>query len=182
MIVVMGAPGAGKTTVLAELRKEFPEVKIIVYGDLMYEIAKRMQLVNNKDEIRKLPQATQKRIQSQVARVLAKEEGKVILDTHCSINTPHGYLPGLPFELLSKFKVERLALIEAPIQQIISRRKKDLTRMRDAQLEEQLEEHAFVNRGMICAYAAFTGAPVRIIKNKDGKLQDAVQELKQLLQ
>lgn len=182
MIVVMGAPGAGKTTVLSELRKEFPEVKIIVYGDLMHEIAKRMELVNNKDEIRKLPQATQKRIQSQVARVLAKEEGKVILDTHCSINTPHGYLPGLPFELLSKFKVERLALIEAPIQQIIERRKKDSTRMRDEQLVEQLEEHAFVNRGMICAYSAFTGAPVRIIKNKDGQLQDAVQELKQLLQ
>ncbi len=177
----MGAPGAGKTTVLSELRKEYPEVKIIVYGDLMFDIAKRMQLVNNKDEIRKLPQETQRKIQTQVARVLAKEEGKLILDTHCSINTPIGYLPGLPFELLEKFRVERLVLIEAPIEQIIARRKNDLTRIRDDQLAEELEEHAFINRGMLCAYAAFSGVPVRIIKNKDGKIHEAVNALRKLL-
>lgn len=181
MIIVMGAPGAGKTTVLLELRKEFPEVKIIVYGDLMFDIAKRMRLAGNKDEIRKLPQEVQKKIQTQVARVLAKEEGRLILDTHCSINTPHGYFPGLPFELLERFKVEKLVLIEAPLEQIIERRKKDQTRVRDEQLREELEEHAFINRGMLCAYAAFAGVPVCIIKNKDGKLGEAVTALRKLL-
>lgn len=177
MIIVMGAPGAGKTTVLAEAVKKLPGYKVLVYGDLMFEIAKRMNLVSHKDEIRKLDMSSQKKIQAEVSEALSKEGRNTILDTHCSVNTPRGYLPGLPFSLLSKLSVERLVLVDAPAADIARRRVSDTTRVRDSQSNEQLEEHARVNTAFLCAYSAYTGAPMALVHNADGKMQDAVEHL-----
>ncbi|MGB9631100.1 MAG: AAA family ATPase [Candidatus Methanodesulfokora sp.] len=44
--VVIGVPGVGKSTVMEELKKISPEkVKIIVFGDYMFDIAKKDGLV-----------------------------------------------------------------------------------------------------------------------------------------
>ncbi|MEM4389821.1 MAG: adenylate kinase [Candidatus Micrarchaeia archaeon] len=174
MIIVMGEPGAGKTTVLSASLKYLPGWKTVVYGDLMFDIARKMGIAR-KDDIRKQPISIQKKIQEKVARALARERGKLILDTHCSILTPEGYIPGLPFSLLKKLKVERLVYISAPIEHIMARRQRDTSRARDIQSREALEEHALLNRAFLCAYSAFTGAPVSIILNEDGALEKAVE-------
>jgi len=174
MIIVMGEPGAGKTTVLSESLKRLPGWRSIVYGDLMFEVAKGMGIAR-KDDIRKQPLHVQKKIQEKVALALAKEKGNLILDTHCSILTPEGYLPGLPFHLLKRLKVERLIYISAPIEHIMARRQRDVTRARDIQPRAALEEHALLNRAFLCSYSAFAGAPISIIQNEDGALDKAVE-------
>ena len=62
MIIVMGLPGAGKTTVLNNAVSGFADWKVLNYGDMMFEIAKREKLVNDRDEMRKLPLKSQKRM------------------------------------------------------------------------------------------------------------------------
>ncbi|MEM2508848.1 MAG: AAA family ATPase, partial [Candidatus Thermoplasmatota archaeon] len=90
-VVVAGIPGAGKTTVL----KEVKGIEIINYGDVMFSIAKKKNLVNDRDEIRKLPIDEQRKLQKEAAKFISKKKN-VIIDTHCTIKTRDGYMPGLP--------------------------------------------------------------------------------------
>ncbi|MEM4554995.1 MAG: adenylate kinase [Candidatus Anstonellaceae archaeon] len=179
MIIVMGLPGAGKSTVLSATPKDY---KIINYGDLMFEIAQKKYGVSNRDQIRKLDPKKQATIQSLVGKKLSQMKGKIILDTHCSIATPKGYLPGLPLKLLSKMKVDLLVLITAPFEDIIMRRQSDTSRIRDSQTADSLAEHDSINRAFLAAYSCITGAPCVILSNRQGKLHEAQQKFLSLLQ
>ena len=175
VIIVMGLPGAGKSTVLKSLKTDY---KIQNYGDLMLEIEKKEFGIKDRDEMRKLPIEKQKLAQKLVAQVLAKEKGKFILDTHCSIATPSGYYPGLPFEFLKMLKVNALVLITADVSEVASRRQSDPTRIRDV---DNIALHDQMNKAYLAAYSAFTGAPAVVITNRQGKLEEAVAQLQGLL-
>lgn len=183
MIIIMGLPGAGKTTVLNEVVKAKPEYKIINYGTLMLEIAKQKYGIKDRDEIRTLSAQQQKEIQSEVGERLSMEKGKVILDTHCSILNPDKrfYLPGLPYTILKYLNVSMLILITGKADEIVERRAKDKTRKRAVDPKE-IEEHDAINRMMLSVYAILTGAPLKIIINKNGKLEEAVKEVISILE
>jgi len=174
MIIVMGLPGAGKSTVLKGLKTNY---KILNYGDLMFEIEKERYGIKDRDEMRKLPIEKQREVQKLVAERLAKEKEKIILDTHCSINTPSGYYPGLPFEFLKGLKVDALVLITANPKEIEARRATDPTRKRDV---DDISLHDAMNKAYLAAYSAFTGAPAVIIMNRQGKLEEAVAQLQRI--
>ncbi len=181
MIIVMGLPGAGKSTVLQVAQEQ--GWTVINYGDLMMEIAREKHGVENRDSLRKLHAEKQKLIQKEVGEKLAKEtRANVILDTHCSINTPGGYLPGLPYSFLSRWKVERLVLVTAPTKDVLGRRSKDKSRVRDEQTAESLQEHEQMNRSYLAAYSVLTGAPAVIINNADGKLKETQARFRSLLE
>ena len=102
VIVVVGVPGVGKTTVLNEAVKQAQQAGIqfslLNFGDVMFELAMSQGLVENRDQIRKLKVDTQIALQAEAAREIAKKAatGFVILDTHAIIKTNEGYWPGLP--------------------------------------------------------------------------------------
>ncbi|MEM4359678.1 MAG: adenylate kinase [Candidatus Bilamarchaeaceae archaeon] len=174
MIIVMGLPGAGKSTVLKGLRTDY---RILNYGDLMLEIEKEKYGIKDRDEMRKLPIEKQKAAQKLVAERLAKEKGKIILDTHCSISTPSGYYPGLPFDFLKGLSVDALVLITADPKEIEMRRATDPTRRRDV---DDVALHDAMNKAFLAAYSAFTGAPAVIINNRQGRLEEAVAALQRI--
>ena len=180
MIIVMGLPGAGKSTVMKGVSAD---VKMQNYGTLMFEIAKEKFGISNRDEIRKLPVGQQKEVQAAVAEKLASESGKVVLDTHCSIKTPKGYLPGLPFELLSKVNVEALVLITAKPEEVFARRGNDSSRERSDDITlEDVQEHDNMNRALLAAYAAHRGCPAKIIYNAQGRVEEASAQLQSILE
>jgi adenylate kinase len=181
MIIVMGLPGAGKTTVLNGAVSGFADWKVVNYGDIMFEMAKKDTLANERDEMRKLPLKKQRRIQDEAADKLSKMDGRLILDTHCSVHTPTGYMPGLPFEQLRKLKVEYLVFISAPAKDILGRRQRDTTRKRDAVSIEDIERDISVNIAYLCTYSALSGAAASIIMNADGKLDYAVSRLRDII-
>ncbi len=179
MIIVMGLPGAGKSTVLKGIEGE---VKQVNYGTLMFGIAKEKFGVTERDAMRKLPLESQKEVQAAVAEKLSNENGKVVLDTHCSVKTAKGYLPGLPFELLSRLKVEGVVLITANPQEVFERRSKDASRVRDEETLEDVQEHDSMNRALLAAYAAHRGCPAKIIYNAQGKAGEATAQLQKILE
>jgi len=179
MIIVMGVPGAGKSTVLAAASNS--GYRMANYGDLMFEIASKEFGIKHRDELRKLDTSKQRKVQAAVGDALSKMGEKTILDTHCSIATPKGYLPGLPYSLLVKLHVSQLVLISAPIKEIIGRRKSDTTRVRDAESEESLSEHDAMNKAFLATYSCLTGAPALVILNKDGGLGEAQKKLLSIL-
>lgn len=175
MIIVMGLPGAGKTTVLKGLDTDY---EIVNYGDLMLEIEKEKFGVKDRDEMRRLPIEKQKEAQRLVYERLSRMEGRVILDTHCSVSTPKGFFPGVPLEYLKMLKVDALVLITADVDEVAQRRAEDPTRKRDA---DDIALHDSMNRSFLATYSAATGAPAVVIFNRQGKLEEAVARLQGIL-
>ena len=158
--IVAGIPGAGKTTVLNEVIKK-AGIEVINYGDVMFEMAKK-EGIKDRDEMRKLPYEKQRELQRKAAEEIAKKDN-VIVDTHCTIKTPYGYLPGLPYDVLQILKPERIILIEADVDEILQRRKKDEEiRQRDKESKEEMEEHQLMNRIAGMSYAVLTLSLIHI--------------------
>lgn len=184
IVVSTGVPGVGATTVTERAIGNSEGWRHANYGDVMLEVARDRGLVEGRDELRKLDPETQRDVQRDAARTLAERgrETDIVVDTHCTINTPSGYLCGLPQWVLEELHPETIMLIEADAAEIQARRSEDASRERDVQDESQVEQHQDVNRMAALSYASLTGATVKIIKNHDGGLDDAVEEATRLLQ
>jgi len=177
MIIIMGLPGAGKSTVLDRVKQLQPDYNFKNYGDLMFEIEKEKYGIKHRDEMRKIPVEDQKKVQKMVVERLAKEKGKFVLDTHCSINTTKGYLPGLSMDLLNKAKIDALVLITTDPKDILERRSSDKSRKRDDESAQDISDHDNMNRAFLVSYSTITGAPAVIVYNRNGRLEEAVKKL-----
>ena len=182
LVVLTGIPGSGSTTLLNKALEEVDYLHL-KYGDIMTEIAIKNELVSHRDELRKLPAETQKDIQAKAAAEIKarSESDNVIVDTHCTINTPAGFLPGLPIWVLEQLQPDQFILVEANPDEIIYRRLNDDTRERDLQKVKEIDLHQQMNRATSMAYATLTGATVRIVENHDNHLDSNIKKLIDIL-
>jgi adenylate kinase len=178
VVVIAGIPGSGSTTVLSKVLEELDYLHVN-YGDVMLEIAKDDGLVDNRDDLRKLSPDIQKEVQKNAAQSIREKskQSNIIVDTHCTINTPSGFLPGLPKWVLDQLKPDMFILLEADGDEILKRRISDTTRNRDSERLKDIELHQEMNRAASMAYAVLTGATVKIIENHDNKVDEAVNEM-----
>jgi len=179
VIIVTGIPGVGKTTVMKKAAKGM-DIQFVTFGTVMIDIAKETGLAKDRDEMRKLSLEQQKQLQIKTAEKVAQMKN-VIVDTHCTIKTLRGYMPGLPEWVIKKLNPTALVVVEADPEEIYNRRAKDATRNRDPDSEEEIAEHQQVNRAIAMAYAALTGATVKIVFNHDNAIDDAVKEVAPVL-
>lgn len=183
-----GIPGVGKTTVgdktLELLEERGTEYEIVSFGTVMLETARDRDLVENRDEIRKLPSEKQREIQEKAGERIAEmgEEGNILVDTHCAINTPEGYLPGLPEWVLRALQPDMIILVEADPEEILFRRLDDETRERDFERTKEIDDHQEMNRAAAMSYATLTGATVKLINNPDGGVDMASENLADALE
>jgi adenylate kinase len=182
VVVVAGIPGSGSTTVLQHALKETDYVHVN-YGDVMLEIAQELKLVDDRDAMRKLPPETQKKIQKRAAKAIREraESANIIVDTHCTINTPSGFLPGLPQWVLEELQPDMFILLEADGDEILMRRISDTTRIRDSERIKDIELHQEMNRATAMASAVSTGATFKIIENHNDRLNESVNKMKETL-
>jgi adenylate kinase len=184
-VIITGVPGVGKTTVVNEALKklEIEGVKYqsINFGTFMFEVAKSDGIVQDRDQMRTLDRADQKRLQQLAAQAIAKISGNVIIDTHASVKTPKGYLPGLPEWVLREIMPDLIILVETDDDQILMRRLSDETRTRDKEGSRAIKEHQQFNRSIAAAYAMMTGCTIRIITNADHLLEYAASEMADVL-
>ena len=179
-IIVTGIPGVGKTTVMdaAAARAGRP---VVVYGTMMFDVASEQGLVEHRDDMRRLDPAMQRNVQQAAALKIASM-GDIIVDTHCTIKTPKGYLPGLPAWVLDALKPDTVVLVEADAAEIAGRRANDATRNRDADSEAAIAEHQETNRRYAASYSVLTGATVATVHNHDDGLDAAVEQLLEVIQ
>ncbi|MDX1611048.1 MAG: adenylate kinase [Candidatus Thermoplasmatota archaeon] len=179
-IIVTGVPGVGKTTVVTEAAEKVG-LEVVVYGTEMFRVAKAKGLVEHRDEMRKLSPKTQREIQQAAAEAIA-EKGRVIVDTHCMIQTPKGFLPGLPEWVVRGLEPETVVLIETDAEAIAARRAADETRERDEDPVEAIDLHQGLNRAAAASVATLTGATVARVRNEEGQVDEAVASLIQVLE
>jgi len=183
LAVITGIPGAGKTTVakkaIDKLVQEGIQYELVTYGDIMTDLAIGRNMVHSRDEMRKLNSKQQKEIQELAAVKVGQMtlSRNVLLDTHCTISTPRGYLPGLPEVILRKLKLDIIILIEAMPEEIVQRRQSDSSRKRDTELQEEIALQQWLNRSFASAYSVISGATVKVIENPQGETDKAAEGL-----
>ena len=185
LVIAIGVPGVGKTYVinkaLEKLKSEDITYETINYGDVMLEIAKSKGFVKDRDEMRKLNPKVQREVQKLSAqKIAAMSRGKnILLDTHGTIRTPQGFIPGLPEWVLRELNPDHMIIVEAKIEDIIARRKKDQVaiRNRDFESDEEILLQQQLNRMIAISYSVFTGMTVKIIDNSAGNLDKAIADV-----
>ena len=138
IIIAVGLAGVGKSTVLTRLEDLVSESKrkvtIVSYGSIMTEKAKELGMTGDRDKLRRSSVKKQKELQEYAAKEISKMAylwDFVIVDTHMIISTDKGYLPALPYDILSILRPSLLVVIEAEPEIILSRRTGDIERNRD---------------------------------------------------
>jgi adenylate kinase len=186
VVVVSGVPGVGKTTVVTDALRMVENrlnVSLVTYGSVMFEIAERKRLVQNRDELRKLPVKVQREVQKLAGeRIAAMSESQVVVvDTHTLVETEGGFLVGLPKWVAEALRPAVIVLVEADPGSIAKRRERDGTRSRDEQVTETIAAHQELCRAAAIAVGTLTGATVKIIKNVEGKAEEAAKAFAELL-
>ena len=189
LVVVTGIPGTGKTTVCKEVEKiaekRGKEVRTVNFGTVMVELAKKRGKELHRDDIRKHSIDFQQKLQIEAAKKIMEKtknvKGCLIVDTHMVVRTQEGYFAGLPHRVLQILNPEIFILIEATPEEILTRRFKDADRKRDKILEEEVLEELSFSRFFAASCASLTGAPVKIVKNPNGKQVEAAKEILKLL-
>ena len=182
VVVIAGIPGSGSTTVLNKALESI-DYKNVNYGDVMTKIAQQQNLVKDRDSLRKLAPHVQKEIQKNAAKSIREmsEVSNIIVDTHCTIKTPAGFLPGLPKWVLEELQPDMFILVEADNEEILMRRLSDKSRTRDMEKLSDIRLHQEMNRAAAISYAVLTGATVKIIQNHDNRLEVPVEDMVNVL-
>ena len=176
-VIVVGVPGAGKTSVSKGL--EAYGWTVVTFGTFMFEMAKKEYGITHRDHMRiKIKADDYKKLQEKAAKEIAKLKGKIVIDTHLSIKKPEGYYPGLPENVLKKLQPDAMILVEADGKEIDLRREKDAgERIRSG----DSTEHQQVNRYFAAACSVISCIPVSFINNKQGKLNETVEKIADFL-
>jgi adenylate kinase len=128
--------------------------------------------------MRKLSINTQRQLQEMAANSISGVRSvNIIIDTHLFINTIEGRYPGVPRNLLDILSPTHLIMISAAPEEIFARRMDDGTRNRDLISMDSIKNDLEVATIMIATSSVLTGAPFKIIFNHKDKLDDAVNEL-----
>lgn len=184
IVAVMGVPGVGKTTVIKGARR-YVDFTYVNHGDVFLEVARELLGIECRDDIRRtLLWDEYRELHREVARRIAGmgREGLVVLDTHALVALPTGFMPGFPLFVLEALPVSVWVLVEAPPEEIARRRERDAgERKRGGGLEEEIALHQELNRVAAVVYATIAGGSVYIIKNREGRAEEASKELAEVL-
>lgn len=189
VIIIAGAPGVGKTTVVNLAVKKaydrgYRNIEIANYGTAMYEAAKAENLVKERDEMRRLIPEIQIKLQKTAAKKIrekAAEGQTIIVDTHMIISTPIGYLVGLPSWVAEELRPDQIILVEADPEDIYIRRLEDETRNRDQEETKSLQLHQDLARSTAISCAVLIGSILNIVYNTQGDPETAAEKISKIL-
>jgi len=187
MVVVTGIPGVGKTTVLNELvalaKQNKFNLTVLNFGTIMNGIMRDLGKDLHRDDMRRQNLEIQKKAQELAASEIASRagQGTAVIDTHMFIRTSSGMWAGLPEKVLERLSPQLLVLVEANPEHIAARRRSDIDRKREGSLAEEIAFDLAWSRAIAAASAVMTGAPVKVIRNDDGKQKEAAQELLEVI-
>ncbi len=166
LFLVLGTPGAGKTAILRGVK----EAELFSVGtEMLGEYSKEFG-VKDRDQMRRMmiprPEDAE-RIRHAVLKRAVEKTGTIAIDTHASIKSENGYIPGFSHEDLKLLngQIKAIIYIDADTKDLMERREKDKTRIREHDTEDALMQHREINVALTSTYSLYLGVPLYVIKN-----------------
>jgi len=186
IVIVVGVPGVGKTSVINEAKKYLKyEFKVVNTGDIMFELAKEKYNINNRDEIRKkLTFEQQKEIQKEAIKRIKEmeKENDIILDTHLVIESYEGYIPGMLREYAEILRPDGIVVIISDPDKIFVRRLKDIQiRGRDIENLKRIEIQQNLTIYFTTIFMFEYNTIVEVINNEEGLLEESAEKFAEFL-
>jgi adenylate kinase len=187
VIVIVGIPGVGKSTVvekLIEIRKKDGKItRVANYGTVMLEEATRIFNVKSRDEMRKLPIDSQKKLQIDAAKKIESyHEDFIIVDTHLFISTKEGFWPGMPVDVLQALRPTNIVLLSADSDVVLRRRQSDATRERDPSTKRSIENERSAAITLLYASSLYCSCPALIVTNEEERSEEAARGILKALE
>jgi len=186
VIVLFGVSGVGKGSILSRALEDFKEWKVVNYGSIMLKHLESLGLkrdeMRKKLDLRKYVDA-QKNALEELKGIIERNK-RVIVDTHASIILhKYGFYPGFPGDSIREINPTVLVLITANPYEIYGRRYKDYVEgKRERELNiDLIKKEVEMERRYSIVYSVISGRPLKIINNKQGMLDKAVEEFKKIL-
>ena len=181
LIIIVGIPGVGKTTVIEKLVEYLTTLDIkshiSVFGSVMLDEAKKIG-IKNRDELRTLSVKEQKKLQISAANKISNLKYPFIfVDTHLFIKTSEGYCPGLPFDILNSLSPDQIILVEAKPEEIVERRNTDITRKRDNLSIDEIMYELNLGRSKLSSSAVISGATIKTVNNNNDDIENTIMEI-----
>ncbi len=184
IVIVVGVPGTGKTSILSALQDHDSSVNILNYGKAMLTMAGKAEI--DRDQMRRLSPEEQAALgrsaaQHIVEQAKASEGTTTIVDTHALIQSPHGFVPGLPMPVLQVLKPNAICVIEAAPEFVLKCRQKDGNeRSRENESIDGIRRHQELTRQFAVSCAAMTGCVLQFVENNGeapAKIAESLSEM-----
>jgi len=180
IVLVVGIPASGKTSVVNEAKKYFKkEIDVIEFGDIIFELAKKYYGIENRDEIRKkLSIEDQTKLQYEAIKyILENYKNKdVIITTHFVIETSSGFKSGIDKEMADLLRPNAIVVITSDPDKILLRRVKDTSRIREKEDLERIRIHQEMTIYYTIPFMYMYNTVIEIIKNEEGLLEEAAKK------
>ncbi len=179
VIIVIGLPGAGKTSVIGDLKGDFVTENL---GDMMGEIAKGRGHAKDKDRLRSLGKREYAQDIDAAFKEVSKIRRNMVLTTHVAGENEGRFLPSLkPRDLTLLKTIKALIFITAPTRDIMERRRNDKSRKRAIEPKGIIDAHRMVTLSTMSYYASFINIPLYIIDNAEGRLEHARKQFREIV-
>lgn len=180
-ILVLGSPGAGKTTLIESVKSKKQNFKVINIGTLMAEEVESENIP--RDKLRYLPTEKIKELRKKSFQRIAAMDGTIVIDTHATVEKGNKFIFGLPTnELPYMGKIMGIIYVDASPEELIKRRSEDTLRKRENDDEEVLNLQRHLNLSVVTLYGSSFDIPVYILHNKEGKLEEAEKDFESFME
>lgn len=185
-IMVTGVPGVGKTTICKNPRVGDYGLLVQTFGELMLLQGREQNLIHNSSDLAKISLEIRQKLQSSaVDRILHDAQSlPIVIDGHLLVDTPTGFVPGLPHQCVYNLDLTAIIILTAPATDIVLRRENNRAkyeRLNGSGGPERIELHQDLLIKASLQYALLSGASLECIPNRQDEIEGTVEALISLL-
>ncbi len=181
LIFIVGSPASGKTSIVSRC-KDYGGLQSIKVGDIMLKDARRSGYSGDRDGLRKMQLQEMLELQRRALRKLSRLRGDYLIDTHLSVEADGRFVSGLPESSLGDLKkASCIIYVDAPTEEIMSRRVLDRSRVREKESRLMIETQRGVNLSALSYISWHLGIPFYLIENRNGMLDASVKKVKAII-